>query len=281
MGKEGVGGLARNRPDGAPAGPTARAGQQGHCGSRTRSAELGGGAGRSDPGRVAVAAVPAAGPGNQYGVVVDGAAEAGTAAEKKSLHAAEQDTAAGRLQRSVWREEANQIDPTKLIFLDESGVTTEMTRRYGRAPRGQRVCEGTPGGHWRTLTVLGAIRASGWVATMTIEAATDGDIFLAYLDQVLCPQLRPGDVVVMDNLAAHKVAGVRERIEQCGAKLRYLPPYSPDFNPIEKCWSKMKQLLRAAKARSLSTLEHAVAEALAAVTSHNIQACFHHCGYGL
>jgi transposase len=156
-----------------------------------------------------------------------------------------------------------------------------MTRRYGRGPRGQRVTEGTPGGHWRTLTVLGAIRRTGWVATMTIEAATDGDIFLAYLEQVLCPQLRPGDVVVMDNLAAHKVPGVRDRIQAAGAELRYLPPYSPDFNPIEKCWSQIKQRLRAAKARSLSTLEHGLSQALAAVTPQNLQACFRHCGYGL
>jgi len=156
-----------------------------------------------------------------------------------------------------------------------------MTRRYGRARRGERVRESTPGGHWRTLSILGAIRSSGWVATMTIEAATDGDIFLAYVEQVLCPQLQPGDVVVMDNLAAHKVAGVRERIQRRGATVRYLPPYSPDFNPIEKCWSKAKQLLRGTKARSLSALEQAVTQALAAVTPHNIQACFRHCGYGL
>ena len=200
---------------------------------------------------------------------------------KKSLHAAEQDTVAGQLQRSLWREETNQLDPARLIFLDESGVTTEMTRRYGRGPGGERVREGTPGGHWRTLTVLGAIRLSGWVATMTIEAATDGEIFLAYVEQVLCPQLQPGDIVVMDNLAAHKVAGVRELIENTGARLRYLPPYSPDFNPIEKCWSKVKQLLRAAKARSLSSLEYRVSEALAAVTPLNVQSCFRHCGYGL
>jgi transposase len=212
---------------------------------------------------------------------VGGPSSHGTAAQKKSLHAAEQDTAAGQIQRSLWREETSQIDPARLIFLDESGVTTEMTRRYGRGPRGERVREGTPGGHWRTLTVLGAIRLSGWVATMTIEAATDGEIFLAYVEQVLCPQLQPGDIVVMDNLAAHKVAGVRDLIANTGAKLRYLPPYSPDFNPIEKCWSKVKQLLRSAKARSISTLEHRVTEALAAVTPHNVQACFRHCGYGL
>jgi transposase len=205
----------------------------------------------------------------------------GAAAQKKSLHAAEQDTAQGQIQRCQWREEATEIAAEKLIFLDESGVTTDMTRRYGRARRGERVREGTPGGHWRTLTVLGAIRSSGWVAQMTIEAATDGDIFLAYLEQVLCPQLRPGDVVVMDNLSAHKVAGVRELIQATGAELRYLPPYSPDFNPIEKCWSQVKQRLRASKARSLSALEQALAEALAAVTPQNIQACFRHCGYAL
>ncbi|HYL93990.1 MAG TPA: IS630 family transposase [Alphaproteobacteria bacterium] len=212
---------------------------------------------------------------------MDGAATDGAATEKKSLHAAEQDTEASRHQRHCWRQQTSQIDPARLIFLDESGVTTEMTRRYGRAPRGERVGEGTPAGHWRTLTVLGAMRLSGWVATMTIEAATDGEIFLAYLEQVLVPQLQAGDVVVMDNLSAHKVRGVRDLIEKAGAELRYLPPYSPDFNPIEKCWSQVKQLLRAAKARSLATLERAVTEALAAVTAQNTQACFRHCGYGL
>jgi transposase len=156
-----------------------------------------------------------------------------------------------------------------------------MTRRYGRALNGARVEEGVPAGRWRTLTVLGAVSISGWVATMSIEAPTDGEVFLAYLDHVLCPQLKPGQLVVMDHLGAHKVDGVRERIEQTGASLCYLPPYSPDFNPIEKCWSKVKQLLRAAKARSLFSLETAVAEALAAVTPQNARACFRHCGYGL
>lgn len=209
-----------------------------------------------------------------------GTPEHGPAAQKKSLHAAEQDTVEAQIRRSLWRQETSQIDPERLIFLDESGVTTEMTRRYGRAQGGQRVTEGTPAGHWRTLTVLGAVRRAGWVATMTIEAATDGEIFLAYLEQVLCPQLRPGDVVVMDNLAAHKVPGVRDLLQAAGAELRYLPPYSPDFNPIEKCWSQIKQYLRAAKARSLSSLELSLAQALAAVTPQTLQACFRHCGYG-
>ncbi len=165
--------------------------------------------------------------------------------------------------------------------MDESGVRTDLTRHYGRGPRGHRVRESSPGGRWRTLTILGAIRRTGWVAAMTIEAATDGDIFLAYLDQVLCPRLRRGDVVVMDNLAAHKVAGVRERVEAAGAEVLYLPPYSPDFNPIESCWAQIKQRLRAAKVRSLSTLESCLDQALAAVTPQAVQACFRHGGYGL
>jgi transposase len=186
-----------------------------------------------------------------------------------------------RCARIGWLAETSQIDPAQLIFLDESGVTTEMTRRYGRARRGERVGEGVPCGHWRTLTVLGAIGVSGWIATMTIESATDGDVFLAFVEQVLCPQLQPGNVVVMDNLPAHKVDGVRQFIEKRGARLHYLPAYSPDFNPIEMCWSKFKQFLRRARARTLPVLQLAVADALTAVTSHDIRACFRHCGYAL
>jgi transposase len=167
------------------------------------------------------------------------------------------------------------------VFLDESGVTTEMTRRYGRAPRGERVAEGTPAGHGHTLSLLGAMTAQGLLATMTVESPTEGDVFLAYVEQVLCPRLRPGQVVVMDNLAAHKVAGVRAWIEAAGAELLYLPPYSPDFNPIEQAWSKLKQLLRSAKARTLAALETAITEALAAITADNASAWFAHCGYAI
>ena len=121
------------------------------------------------------------------------------------------------------------------MFVDESGVSTEMTRRYGRAPRGERIREATPAGHCSTLTVWGAMTTQGLLASMSVESSTDGDVFLAYLDEVLCPRLQPGQVVVMDNLSAHKVTGVRQRIEATGAELRYLPSYSPDFNPIEPC----------------------------------------------
>lgn len=156
-----------------------------------------------------------------------------------------------------------------------------MTRRYGRAPRGERVGEGTPAGHWRTLTLLGAMSLQGVIAAMTVESPTDGDVFLAYLEQVLCPRLQPGQVVVMDNLPAHKVDGVRSLIEATGAELLYLPPYSPDFNPIEQAWSKIKQQLRSAKARTLESLETATTQALAQITAPNAQAWFAHCGYAI
>lgn len=167
------------------------------------------------------------------------------------------------------------------MFLDESGVTTEMTRRYGWAPRGQRVTEAVPAGHWRTLTVLAALTVEGVLASMTIESPTDGDVFLAFLEQVLCPRLQPGHLVILDNLGAHKVEGVRRLIESRGAQLLYLPPYSPDFNPIEQAWSKLKQLLRGVKARVLDELEPAIARAIAAITPQNAQAFFRHCGYDI
>jgi transposase len=165
------------------------------------------------------------------------------------------------------------------VFLDESGVTTEMTRRYGWAPRPERVSEAVPAGHWRTLTVLAALTTAGVLASMTIESPTDGDVFLAFVEQVLGPRLEPGHVVILDNLGAHKVEGVRQLIESRGAQLLYLPPYSPDFNPIEQAWSKVKQRLRGVKARVLQQLEPAIAQALAAITAQNAQAFFRHCGY--
>lgn len=167
------------------------------------------------------------------------------------------------------------------MFLDESGVSTQMTRLWGRALRGQRVREGTPGGSWQIVTLLGAMTMTGLVATMTIPSPTDGDVFLAYVEQVLCPALKPGQVVVMDNLSAHKVTGVQQRIERVGATLLYLPPYSPDFNPIEQCWAKIKQLLRSAKARFMDALDQALTDAIAAITPQNAAAWFHHCGYGI
>jgi transposase len=205
---------------------------------------------------------------------VAGGSGTGPAAEKKSLHATERDTEENRSRREVFLDRLRSIAPEQLIFLDESGVSTQMTRRYARAPRGVRVHEATPEGNWKILTILGAMSLRGMIATMTIEAATDAEIFLAYLDHVLCPALRPGDVVVMDNLSSHKVAGVRERIEAVGAELLYLPPYSPDLNPIEKAWAKLKHLLRTAKARTAEALEQAIAELLPEIRPQDAQAWF-------
>jgi transposase len=199
---------------------------------------------------------------------------------KKALHAQEQDSEEAQRRRQAWGEALAQVDVRQLIFLDESGASTQMTRRYARAPRGQRVQEATPQGRWQMLTMLAA-PTRGLEAPMTIAAPTDDDIFLAYLQQVLCPRLRPGQVVVLDNPSAHKVAGVREQIEAAGARLIYLPPYSPDFNPIEQAWSKVKQVLRSLKARTADALETAIAEALAAITPANAIARFSHCGDSL
>jgi transposase len=156
-----------------------------------------------------------------------------------------------------------------------------MTRLYGRCLGGRRIHETTPGGHWKIMTILGAMSTRGMIATMTIEEATDREIFLAYLDDVLCPQLRQGDVVVMDNLSSHKVKGVRERIEAAGAELLYLPPYSPDLNPIEKAWSKLKSLLRSAKARTKEALDQAITDLIPMLTPDNAQAWFRFSGYGV
>ena len=131
------------------------------------------------------------------------------------------------------------------------------------------------------MTILGAISLRGMIATMTIEAATDAEIFLAYVEHVLCPSLKPGDVVVMDNLSSHKVSGVREWIEKAGAEVLYLPPYSPDLNPIEKAWAKLKQLLCSAKARTREALDQALEQALKLISAENAQAWFHHCIQGL
>ena len=127
------------------------------------------------------------------------------------------------------------------------------------------------------MTILGAMSLCGMIATMTIEEATDAEIFLAYVEHVLCPALKPGDVVVMDNLSSHKVNGVRKLIEEVGAEVLYLPPYSPDLNPIEKAWAKLKQLLRATKARTKEALDQAITEALKLISADNAQAWFRHC----
>jgi transposase len=202
------------------------------------------------------------------------AAEVGAAAEKKSLHACERDTEANLKHRQEFIAQLATISRERLIFIDESGVTTSMTRLRARCVGGRRIHEATPGSHWKIMTILGAMSMEGIIAAMTIEEATDADIFLAFIQQVLCPVLKAGDLVVMDNLSSHKVPDVRQSIEKMGAQLLYLPPYSPDLNPIEKAWAKLKQLLRTAQARTKEALELAVADALKFITAENAKAWF-------
>ena len=154
-----------------------------------------------------------------------------------------------------------------------------MARDYARAPRGQRAHATKPVNRGRHVTVLGALGLQGIVAAMTVEGFTAGDVFLTVLHEVLVPQLRPGQVIIMDNLKAHKVAGVAEAIATPGARLLSLPPYSPDLSPIEECWSKVKTLLRAKAARTLENLEQAIAEAIAAITAADARGWFTHAGY--
>jgi transposase len=172
-----------------------------------------------------------------------------------------------------------QLDLKRLKFVDESGVNLAMTRLFGRAPRGERVVGSAPQNYGSNLTMLASLGVSGLDALMTIQGPTDGEVFRVYVEQVLCPSLVQGDIVVADNLGAHKVAGVREAIERCGARLIYLPPYSPDLSPIEKCWSKIKTFLRAMKARTYEALEEAIEGAIATITESDALAWFAHCGY--
>lgn len=198
---------------------------------------------------------------------------------KKTLRASEQDRADVRLRREQWRAQQPLWDPRNLVFLDESGAKTNMTRLYGRARQGERVHDHAPHGHWGTTTLIGALWLDGENACMTVEGATDRAVFRAYVEGVLVPRLRPGDVVVLDNLGAHVDPHARGLIEAAGATLVFLPPYSPDLNPIEKMWSKVKALLRKAKARTAELLHEAIREALAAVTADDASGWFRSCGY--
>lgn len=156
------------------------------------------------------------------------------------------------------------MNAARLVFIDETWATTNMARRYGRAPRGERVIASVPQGHWKTSTFVAGLRYDDVTAPLVIDGAMNGAVFLAYVEQFLAPTLAPGDIVIMDNLSSHKVAGVREAIEACGASLVYLPPYSPDLNPIEQAFAKLKALLRKAAARTVEALWNTIGESLSA-----------------
>jgi transposase len=174
--------------------------------------------------------------------------------QKKTAHASEQDRPDVKARREAWFESQLDLDPEKLIFIDETWTTTNMARKCGRAQRGERLRAGVPHGHWKTTTFVAGLRMTGMVAPMVLDGPINGLWFQAYVDQVLAPSLSPGDIVIMDNLGSHKGSKVRAAIEAVGARLLYLPPYSPDFNPIENAFSKLKALLRKAAERTVDAL---------------------------
>lgn len=203
-------------------------------------------------------------------------------AQKKTLRASEQDRADIQEERALFCERIDQLDPKDLVFIDETGITTAMTRPYTRAPRNERARGAAPCGHWRRLTVLGALSSEGMVAAMSIDAATTTRVFLAFLRAVLVPELRrryPNATVLMDNLPAHKPKAVETALTEAGFKLLYLPRYSPDLSPIEPGWSKLKNALRAAEARTRDALEAALAPALDSITPADAHGWFNLCGY--
>ncbi len=167
----------------------------------------------------------------------------------------------------------------KLIFLDESGINTGMTRLYGRAPAGKRLFDYVPDCRWETSTILSSLRFDGTTEALVFQGALNGEMFVKYVKECLAPMLKSGDIVVMDNLSSHKVEGVEEAIKAKGAKVEYLPPYSPDLNPVENMWSKVKNCLRKVNKRCRETLFEAVGEALSIISAQDAAGWFEHCGY--
>lgn len=185
------------------------------------------------------------------------------------------------VERAAWKVFAAGIDPRRLIFLDETFGTTAMTRLYGWGPTCDRVLDSVPHGHWKTTTFVAAFRLEGLLAPLVVDGALNGEIFLKYVQQQLAPQLRSGDILVLDNLATHKVAGVAKALEVRGAQVVYLPPYSPDFNPIERVFSKIKNELRRRELRTIGALEDAFGESLDWITRLETLHYFKHSGYAI
>ncbi|MGO8704523.1 MAG: IS630 family transposase, partial [Candidatus Brocadiia bacterium] len=181
----------------------------------------------------------------------------------------------------LWKEKIAGIDPSRFVFLDETGAKTNMTRLYARARKGERATAYAPQGHWHTTTLVAGLPLGGAVAPMVLDGAMDRLSFEAYVAQCLAPELAPGAIVIMDNLSAHKSAAIIQLIENAGATLWYLPPYSPDYNPIEQMWSKVKAALKRVCARTYDALEEAIALALDAVSPQDSQGFFRHCCVGI
>ncbi len=206
-----------------------------------------------------------------------GAASARLDAYKKSLAASERDEAA----RAAWRQAAAQLDPEQLVFVDESGTNTALTRLYGWAPHDQRATDSVPRNHGRNTTLVAALTPEGLQAPWTIEGAMDTAAFERYVKEELGPTLRPGQIVVLDNLSVHKAERIREAIEACDCQLLFLPPYSPDCTPIEQAFSKIKAILRRLGARARDALLEAIHQAVDAITRDDAVAWFANAGYAL
>ena len=181
--------------------------------------------------------------------------------------------------RRAWSAAQPGMDVKHLVFIDETWTSTNLTRRYGRAPRGQRCIASAPYGDWQTTTFIGGLRHNQLTAPMVADGPMDGEMFLAWVRQFLCPTLRPGDIVILDNLSSHKVAGVKEAITAAQATLLYLPPYSPDLNPIEKFFAKLKALLRQAATRTIDTLWEQIGQVLNTLSSTECAHYFASSGY--
>lgn len=215
--------------------------------------------------------------GGSFMIVWRALKKLGITRKKKTKHAAERDRPDVQQERRVFRREIERIEPRRLVFVDETGVTTAMTPSYGRAPRGERVVDSAPAS-WESMTVIAAVKLDGVHAPMAVSGSSNGATFLGYVEQVLVPALRRGDVVVFDNLSSHFTPGVAEAIERVGARLLPLPPYSPDFNPIEEMFSKFKEFLRRAAARTKDHLVETIGEALKLVTTEDILGWFQQSG---
>jgi len=205
----------------------------------------------------------------------------GLSLKKKTLHAAEQDRPDVAARRVEWCSWSKTVEPRRLIFIDETWATTNMTRLRGRAPRGERLIAKIPHGHWKTTTLIAALGIEGVQCATVVDGSVNADVFEAFVEQVLVPVLQPGDLVILDNLSSHKRQRVRDLIEKAHGQLHYLPPYSPDFNPIEMVFSKIKQSLRTLGARTRESLWGAMQSVLDKVTPADAAHCFRHAGYTL
>jgi transposase len=198
---------------------------------------------------------------------------------KKTLHVSERSRKDVQQARADWRDGQTALDPRHLVFLDEMWASTCMTRLHGRSAHGTRCIASAPHGHWKTTTFIAGLRQHAITAPMVIDGPMNGAAFLAYVRTWLCPTRQPGDIVVADKLSCHKVAGIREAIEAVGATLHYLPPYSPDLNPIEKMFSKLKAMLRKAAIRTMGALWDEIGSLIDTVTPQECSNYFASCGY--